>query len=119
MFIRLSLYRKYYKLIAIHLSKQQKLDADPKAIQQINFNENLDRTEGSTMFFIIEKVKETVWDCSKGTFQVLWFYFVLIQYINVKMTQYNTLNVKLSISQLNKLKSAIKTGTEVTKGFIN
>ena len=35
------------------------------------------------------------------------------------MTQYNTLNVKLSISQLNKLKSAIKTGTEVTKGFIN
>ena len=30
------------------------------------------------------------------------------------MTQYNTLNVKLSNSQLNKLKSGIKTGTEVT-----
>ena len=30
------------------------------------------------------------------------------------MTQYNTLNVKLSNSQLNKLKSAIKKGTEVT-----
>ena len=30
------------------------------------------------------------------------------------MTQYNTLNVKLSNSQLNKLKSAIKNGTEVT-----
>ena len=60
MFIRLSLFRKYYKLIAIHLSKQQKLDADPKAIQKINFNENLDRAEGSTMFFIIEKAKETV-----------------------------------------------------------
>ena len=30
------------------------------------------------------------------------------------MTQYNTLNVKLSSSQLNKLKSAIKNGTEVT-----
>ena len=29
------------------------------------------------------------------------------------MTQYNTLNVKLSNSQLNKLKSAIKNGTEV------
>ena len=29
------------------------------------------------------------------------------------MTQYNTLNVKLSHSQLNKLKSAIKNGTEV------
>ena len=30
------------------------------------------------------------------------------------MTQYNTLNVKLSNSQLNKLKSGIKTGIEVT-----
>ena len=30
------------------------------------------------------------------------------------MTQYNALNVKLSNSQLNKLKSAIKNGTEVT-----
>ena len=29
------------------------------------------------------------------------------------MTQYNTLNVKLSYSQVNKLKSAIKNGTEV------
>ena len=30
------------------------------------------------------------------------------------MTQYDNLNVKLSDSQLNKLKSAIKNGTEVT-----
>ena len=30
------------------------------------------------------------------------------------MTQYNTLDVKLSHAQLNKLKSGIKTGTEVT-----
>ena len=30
------------------------------------------------------------------------------------MTQYSTLNVKLSISQLNKLKSGIKNGTEIT-----
>ena len=30
------------------------------------------------------------------------------------MTQYNILNVKLSNSQLNKLKSGIKDGTEVT-----
>ena len=30
------------------------------------------------------------------------------------MTQYNILNVKLSNSQLNKLKSGIKNGTEVT-----
>ena len=30
------------------------------------------------------------------------------------MTQYNTLNVKLSNSQINKLKSGIKNGTAVT-----
>ena len=31
-------FKKYYKLIAIDLSKQQKLDVDPNVIQQINFN---------------------------------------------------------------------------------
>ena len=34
-------------MIAINLSKQQALDADPRAIQQINFTANLDRA-GST-----------------------------------------------------------------------
>ena len=38
--------------------------------------------------------------------------YILI-FINIKMTQYNSLNVKLSNSQLNKLKSAIKDETEV------
>ena len=33
------------------------------------------------------------------------------------MTQYNTLNLKLSNSQVNKLKSGIKNGTEVTLKF--
>ena len=32
-----------YKMIAVDLSKQQALDADPRAIQQINFTTNLDR----------------------------------------------------------------------------
>ena len=32
---------KYYKMIVIELSKQQSLDADPKAIQQSNFAGNL------------------------------------------------------------------------------
>ena len=36
-------FKKYYKMIAIDLSKQQALDADPRAIQQINFTANLDR----------------------------------------------------------------------------
>ena len=65
-------------MIAIDLSKQQELDADPKAIQQINFTENLDRAEGSTMFFIIEGGKETLLDFSKGTVKSLLFYFILI-----------------------------------------
>ena len=44
-----------YKMIAIYLIKQQALDADPKAIHQINFTANLDREGNTTMFSIIEK----------------------------------------------------------------
>ena len=49
-------------MIAINLSKQQALDANPKAIQPINFTENLTRDNGATMFFIIKEAKETVLD---------------------------------------------------------
>ena len=35
-------FKNYYKMIAVDLSKQQVLDDDPKAIQQINFTTNLD-----------------------------------------------------------------------------
>ena len=42
---RVSLFQKHYKLIAIDLSKQQALDADSKATQQISFTRNLDRDE--------------------------------------------------------------------------
>ena len=55
-------FKNYYKLIAIALSKQQKIDADPKAIQQINFTRNLSREEGATMFFTIEERKERFLD---------------------------------------------------------
>ena len=58
-------------MIAIDLSKQQALDADPRAIQQINFIRNLDRDGNTTMFFIIEEAKETVLDFSQGTIKVL------------------------------------------------
>ena len=63
--------KKYCKLIATNLSKQQQLDADPKAIQQINFTGNVDRSEDSTICFIIEEAKETILDFSKGTVTVL------------------------------------------------
>ena len=35
-------FKNYYKIIAVDLSKQQVLDADPTAIQQINFTANLE-----------------------------------------------------------------------------
>ena len=55
-------FKNYYKVIAIDLSKQQALDIDPNAIQQINFTGNLDRAADATIVFIIEEVKETILD---------------------------------------------------------
>ena len=53
-------------MIAIDLSEQQALDADPKAVQQINFTRNLSRTGNgnTTMFFILEESKEPILDFS-------------------------------------------------------
>ena len=64
-------FNDHYKMIATDLTKQQVLDVDPGAIQQINFTVNLDREGNTTMFFIIEKVKETVFEFSQGTVKVL------------------------------------------------
>ena len=64
-------FKENYKMIVIDLSKQQALDADPRAIQQINFTANLDRAGNTTVFFIIEEAKETVLDFSQGTVKVL------------------------------------------------
>ena len=66
-----SYFKDHYKMIAIDLSKQQTLDADPRAIQKINFTANLDRAGNTTMFFIIEEAKETVFEFSQGTVKVL------------------------------------------------
>ena len=68
MFVRLFLFQKE---LQIDLSKQQALDADPRAIQQINFTANLDREGNTTMFFIMEEAKETVFEFSQGTVKVL------------------------------------------------
>ena len=51
-------FKENYKMIAIDLSTQNELDADPRAIQQINFTANLYRAGNTTMFFIIEKTKK-------------------------------------------------------------
>ena len=65
-----SYFNQDYKMIAIDLIKQQALDADPRAIQQINFTANLDRAGNTTIFFIVEKAKETFLDFSQGTIKV-------------------------------------------------
>ena len=64
-------FKKYYKMIAIDLSKQQALDADPRAIQQINFTANSDRARNTRIYFILEEAKETVSEFSQGTVKVL------------------------------------------------
>ena len=64
-------FKKYYKMIAIDLSKQQALDANPRAIQQINFPANLDRTGNTRIYFILEEAKKTVSDFPQGTVNVL------------------------------------------------
>ena len=66
-----SYFKDHYKMIAIDVSKQQVLDADPRPIQQINLTANIDRVGNTTMFFIIEAVKETVLDFSQGTVKFL------------------------------------------------
>ena len=60
-------FKKYCKMIAVDLSKQQALDAAPKALQQINFTANLDRAERARFYFILEEAKETVFEFSQGT----------------------------------------------------
>ena len=64
-------FRDNYKVIVIHLSKQQALNVDPRAIQQINFTANLDRAENTRIFFILEEAKETVLDFSQGSVKVM------------------------------------------------
>ena len=66
-----SYFKDYYNLIAIDLNNQQVLDANPRAIQQINFTVNLDIAGNTTMFFIIEEGKETYFDFSQGTVKFL------------------------------------------------
>ena len=63
--------KSYYKVIAVDLSKQQALEGDPKATQQINFTANLDRANNTRFYFILEEAKETGFEFSQGTVKVL------------------------------------------------
>ena len=54
-------------MIAVNLSKQQALDADPRAIQHINFTANLDRAGNTIIYFILQ----TILQFSQGIVKVL------------------------------------------------
>ena len=58
-------FKKHYKLVAIDSSKQKGLDADPRAIQQIEFKYML-----GTIYWVLEKSKETILEFYKGTVKV-------------------------------------------------
>ena len=58
-------------MIVIDLSKQQVLDPDSRAIQQINFTANLDRAGNTTIYTILEEAKGTIRDFSQGAVKVL------------------------------------------------
>ena len=63
-------FNKHYKLIAVDLSKQKELDADPRAIQQIEFEYMLESANNSTIYWVLEKSKKTILEFYKGTVKV-------------------------------------------------
>ena len=64
-------FKEHYKMISVDLSRQNELDADTRAIQQINFTANLDRAGNTKKNFLIEEAKEKIFEFSQGTVKVL------------------------------------------------
>ena len=94
--------KNHYRLIAVDISRQKELDADPKAILHIEFFRKLQKlniannnVEYMFILTILEKIKETRLNFSQGSVTVLW-----------NMTNYQEVRVKLTTAQLNKVKSA-------------
>ena len=61
-------FKKHYKLVAADLSKQKELDADPRAIHQIELKYMLGTN--STIYWVLEKSKETILKFYKETAKV-------------------------------------------------
>ena len=103
--------KNHYKLMTVDLIRKKELDADPKANQQIQSvrqlqNDdgiNADGTQSMFAFTNLEKIKEMRPKFSQGSVTVLW-----------KMANYEEARVKLTNTQLNKLKSAAKNKNEAT-----
>ena len=75
-------FNKHYKMVAIDLSKQQVLHANPKAIQQINFTGDLAQDPNANMFFVIEEAKETIFDFSQRNVIVFCVFFFNFFFLN-------------------------------------
>ena len=58
-------------MIAVDLSKQQELDADPRAIEQIIFTANLNRAGNTRIYFVLKEAKETILNFVQVTVKVL------------------------------------------------
>ena len=58
-------------MIAVDLSRQQALDADPRIIQQINFTANLEIAGNTRIYVLLEEPKQTKLHFSQGTVKVL------------------------------------------------
>ena len=89
-------FKDHYKLICCDLWKQAISEADPRAIQQIEFYGKLETN--SQVGTILEKSKETTRILQRNS----------KRFVKTYMFEYNTVNAKLSNSQLNKLKRAVK-----------
>ena len=63
-------FKDHYQLIAVNASKQKALNADSRAVQQIEFYGML--ITNSEVCTVLEKSKETVLEFYKGTAKVLW-----------------------------------------------
>ena len=69
-------FSKHYKLSEIDLSKPTELE-NPDLKQQINFIGRLKRDEGATMFFIIEKSEEIMFEFSQNAETFVWFWLCM------------------------------------------
>ena len=96
-------FKDRYNLIAVDLSKQKELNANLRAIQKIQLYGML-KTK-SQVCTVLEKSKETMLEFYKRTAKVLWI---------IRTVEYSKINVKLSDTQLKKLKTAVKNKTETT-----
>ena len=68
-FLDYQYFSDHYQLICCNLSQQNKLDADPRAIQQVEFHGKLETN--SKVCTVLEKSKETIFYFHKTTAKVL------------------------------------------------